>query len=106
MKKSFPEADELDGFDDLQPEDQDKIRKAWDDGHVADEDVPETARKPDAVEDANEEVKPKKKRAPAKKDGEGDVPKPKKARASKKASCYCLTFRLGMLTSLLFTEVR
>ncbi|KAH9968234.1 hypothetical protein BC827DRAFT_1171214 [Russula dissimulans] len=86
MKNSFSKADELDGFDDLQPEDQEKIRKAWDDGHVADEDVPETARKPDAVDDANEEAKPKKKRAPAKKDGEGDVPKAKKARPSKKKS--------------------
>jgi len=84
MKKSFPKADKLDGFDELQPEDQDKIRKAWDDGHVADEDVPETARKSDAVDDTNEEAKPKKKRAPSKKDSEGDVPKPKKARASKK----------------------
>jgi hypothetical protein len=32
MKKSFSEADELDGFDELQPADQDKIRKAWEDG--------------------------------------------------------------------------
>ncbi|KAI9441590.1 hypothetical protein H4582DRAFT_1811053 [Lactarius indigo] len=40
MKRSFTEADELDGFDELRPApyrntaDQDKIRKAWEDGHV------------------------------------------------------------------------
>ncbi|KAI9511632.1 hypothetical protein F5148DRAFT_974860 [Russula earlei] len=88
MKKSFSKADDLDGFDELQPVDQEKIRKAWDDGHVADGDIPETARKPDSGDDVNEEIKIKKKRAPPKKDveGEGEVPKPKKARASKKVS--------------------
>ena len=91
LKKSFSKADELDGFDELQPADQDKIRKAWDDGHVADKDVPETARKPDADDGANDEAKPKKKRASPKKDDEGDVAKPKKAaRTSKKVSlCPC-----------------
>ncbi|KAI9428839.1 hypothetical protein H4582DRAFT_1807754 [Lactarius indigo] len=86
MKKSFTEADELDGFDELQPADQDKIRKAWEDGHVADEDVPETARKAQGDDGADEEPKPKKKRAPAKKADEGESSKPKKARATKKAS--------------------
>ncbi|KAI9458848.1 hypothetical protein BJY52DRAFT_398656 [Lactarius psammicola] len=87
MKKSFSEADELDGFDELQPADQDKIRKAWEDGHVADEDVPETARKAEGDDGAgDEEPKPKKKRAPAKKADEGEAAKPKKARASKKKS--------------------
>jgi hypothetical protein len=87
MKKSFPSADELDGFEELQSSDQDKVQKAWEDGHVADEDIPETARKAEGGDDA-EEAKPKKKRAPAKKDDEGEAAKPKKARASKKASCY------------------
>lgn len=87
MKKSFSKADELDGFDELQPADQDRIRKAWDDGHVPDEDVPETARKPEKVDDADEEAKPKKKRA-SKKDDEGDVPKPKKPRTTKKVRRY------------------
>jgi Poly(ADP-ribose) polymerase and DNA-Ligase Zn-finger region len=87
MKKSFSSADELDGFDDLQPGDQDKVRKAWEDGHVADEDIPETARKAEGGDDA-EEAKAKKKRAPAKKDDEGEAAKPKKSRAPKKASCY------------------
>jgi hypothetical protein len=94
MKKSFSEADELDGFDELQPADQDRIRKAWNEGRVPDEDVPETARKPEKADDANDEEKPKKKRAPPKKDDEGDVAKPKKARTSKKVRrrCPCFTF--------------
>ncbi|KAI0292921.1 hypothetical protein BC826DRAFT_1017548 [Russula brevipes] len=64
FKKSFSEADELDGFDELQPADQDKIRG----------------------DDAEEEAKPKKKRTPAKKDAESEGAKPKKARTSKKKS--------------------
>lgn len=84
MKKSFSKADELDGFEDLQPEDQEKVRQAWDDGHVADEDIPETARKPEG-EDEADEAKPKKKRA-SKKDDAGEEAKPKKARTSKKVS--------------------
>ena len=92
MKRSFTEADELDGFDELQPEDQDRIRKAWDDGHVADEDVPETARKPEKADDASDDEKPKKKRAPPKKDDAGDVAKPKKARTSKKVRHYSPCF--------------
>jgi hypothetical protein len=87
MKNSFSSADELDGFNELQPADQEKIRKAWEDGNVADEDIPETARKAEGGDDA-EEAKPKKKRAPANKDGEGEAAKPKKARTSKKASRY------------------
>lgn len=86
MKKSFSTADELDGFDELQPVDQEKVRQAWDDGHVADEDIPETARKPEG-DDEVDEAKPKKKRAQSKKDdGKSEVPKPKKARTSKKVS--------------------
>lgn len=60
MKNSFNEADELDGFDDLSEEDQDRIKKAWEDGHVAAEDVPETAKKADGEDDEDED-KPKKK---------------------------------------------
>jgi hypothetical protein len=88
MKKSFSQADELDGFEDLQPADQEKVRQAWDDDHVADEDIPETARKPEGDEEADE-VKPKKKRASTKKDDAGEEAKPKKARISKKVSRYC-----------------
>lgn len=61
MKNSFNEADELDGFDDLNDEDQERIKKAWDDGHVAAEDVPETAKKGEGDEEDEDEEKPKKK---------------------------------------------
>jgi hypothetical protein len=105
LKKSFSEADELDGFDELQPADQDRIRKAWDDGHIPEEDVPETARKPEEADDADEEVKPKKKRASPKKDDEGDVAKPKKARTTKKVRRYCIAFHSSMLILSLSTEI-
>ena len=94
MKKSIPEGTELDGYGQLTPEDQAKVVKAWQEGHVDDEDIPETARKP-VGEDGGDEEKPKKaKRAPAKKkaaaaaagsDGEAEErPKRKtKAAASK-----------------------
>ncbi|KAI0264700.1 hypothetical protein BC834DRAFT_826081 [Gloeopeniophorella convolvens] len=90
MKKSFEAADELDGFEELEPADQEKIRKAWEDGHVADDDIPETARKVEGEDDADEE-KPKKKRAPAKKDEGGEAAKPKKARVTKKVRVILTT---------------
>ncbi|EPS95078.1 hypothetical protein FOMPIDRAFT_1038644 [Fomitopsis schrenkii] len=77
MKNSFDEADELDGFEDLNDDDQEKIRKAWGEGKVADEDIPDTARKADGEDDEEEEEeKPKakkggKKKADAEKDGDG-----------------------------------
>jgi hypothetical protein len=84
MKKNFEDPAELDGYEDLKPEDQEKINKAYEDGHVADEDVPESARKPDA--DEEDEEKPKKKAAPRKKktDDDDGEEKPKKARAPRK----------------------
>lgn len=90
MKAMFNEASELDGYEDLTPEDQEKVNQAWIDGKVADEDIPETARKPGgaAGEDDEEEEKPKKKRAAPKKkaeDANGDEEeKPKKKAAPKK----------------------
>ncbi|KIK96710.1 hypothetical protein PAXRUDRAFT_69800, partial [Paxillus rubicundulus Ve08.2h10] len=45
MKAQFSSADELDGFEDLNDEDKDRVRHAFDEGKVADEDIPETARK-------------------------------------------------------------
>ena len=57
MKKNFDSATELDGFDELPAEDQAKVEKAWEEGHVAEEDIPETAKKPEGDE---EEEKPKK----------------------------------------------
>lgn len=87
MQAKFSNPDDLDGFEDLKEEDQERVRRAWEEGRVADEDIPSTARKP--VDDANAEdddEKPKKKRAPAKKkvEAEGDEEeKPKKKRATK-----------------------
>lgn len=62
VQKSLSDPGELDGFEELNEVDKAKIIKAWQDGHVADEDIPDTARKPEG----EEEEKPKK-RAPAKK---------------------------------------
>lgn len=59
MKKSFSEASELDGYEDLKPEDQAKVDKAWEDGEVADEDIPPSARK-EKNDDSTEEKAPKK----------------------------------------------
>ncbi|KAH9849562.1 hypothetical protein C2E23DRAFT_352102 [Lenzites betulinus] len=72
MKNSFDEADELDGFDDLNDEDQDRIKKAWEEGHVAAEDVPETARKADGEEaEDDDEEKPKKRGGKKKEEDDG-----------------------------------
>ena len=54
MKKSLDEPSELDGYDELKPEDQAKIIKAWQEGKVDSADIPETARKPAAAGDENE----------------------------------------------------
>ncbi|KAG9313002.1 hypothetical protein JVU11DRAFT_6440 [Chiua virens] len=87
MKAKFSDPDDLDGFEDLNKEDQDRVRHAWEEGHVADEDIPPTARKPVDTANGEDDVeKPKKKRAPAKKkaEAEGDEEeKPKKKRATK-----------------------
>lgn len=86
MQKSFREASEIDGYEELRPEDQAKVIKAWQDGHVADEDIPDSARK--AVDEDAEEKPKKARKAPAKKkkadesDGEA-VEKPKKSKAAK-----------------------
>ena len=42
MKESLGEAEELDGFEDLNDEDKARITKAWEEGHVDSADVPET----------------------------------------------------------------
>jgi hypothetical protein len=93
MKAQFSDASELDGYEELQPDDQERVKKAYEDGHVAPEDVPESAKKPagedgDAEED---EDQPKKKSRATKKKDDGeekakkdDGEKPKRARATKK----------------------
>lgn len=82
MKKALSEASELDGYDELNPEDREKIDKAWEEGHVAEEDIPETAKKA-AGEDDGEDEKPKRKKAAAKKTDEEVGEKPKRVRAPK-----------------------
>lgn len=79
MKTSFEEADELDGFEDLEGDDQDRIRKAWEAGKVADEDVPDSARKPEGEEDEEEEdeEKPKAKKGGRKKKVDEEDSEPK-----------------------------
>ncbi|KAF9218969.1 zf-PARP-domain-containing protein, partial [Gyrodon lividus] len=54
MKGQFPSADELDGFEDLKDEDKDRVQRAFDEGKVADDDIPESARKADGDDDAEE----------------------------------------------------
>ena len=68
-KKNFEDAADLDGFDELPEEYQERIKKAWEVGHVAEEDIPASARKDaedgDDAEDGEKKKAPKK--APAKK---------------------------------------
>ncbi|KAJ4472127.1 hypothetical protein J3R30DRAFT_1037186 [Lentinula aciculospora] len=84
VKDEHPDASDVDGFEELRPEDQEKVIKAWEVGKVADEDIPETARKADGDGDEEEDEKPKKKaRAPKKKADDDGEEKPKKPRAAK-----------------------
>lgn len=100
MKKMFEDPSELDGYDDLRSEDKEKVNKAWEDGQVADEDIPETARKPakdnsGSEDEAKEKAKKKKAAGAAKKrkaakdavpedDDDDENEKPKKKRAPPK----------------------
>ena len=63
MKKFITEGSELDGFDRQRLEDKAKVVKAWQDGHVSNEDIPETARKPAEEDGADSEEKQKLKKA-------------------------------------------
>ncbi|KZT52628.1 zf-PARP-domain-containing protein [Calocera cornea HHB12733] len=91
--KNVGEIEELDGYEDLTPEDASKIKKAFDTLTIEPEDIPESARKPPADEDedadGSEKPKPKAKRAPRKKpvkeeDDEEEEPPKKKRRAPAK----------------------
>jgi hypothetical protein len=108
MKAQFETADELDGFDELQPADQDRLRKAWEEGHVADEDIPETARKPAGEDEGEEEEEKSKKKAPAKKKAaaEDGEEKPKKARAPRKVGIFVLTSFRRLSNLLRFRKKR
>ncbi|KAJ3992258.1 zf-PARP-domain-containing protein [Lentinula boryana] len=84
VRDEHPDASDVDGFEELRPEDQQKVIKAWEEGKVADEDIPETARKADGDEDEDDGEKPKRKaRATKKKADDDGEEKPKKARATK-----------------------
>jgi hypothetical protein len=49
LKEKFKSASELDGYQDLEEADKAKVSKAWVDGRVAPEDIPEIA-KPDSAQ--------------------------------------------------------
>ncbi|KAJ2915166.1 hypothetical protein MD484_g5246, partial [Candolleomyces efflorescens] len=49
LKVQYFKPSELDGYENLRAEDQAKIVKGWQDGHVDPKDVPLTARKEDAA---------------------------------------------------------
>ena len=87
MKNLLEESSELDGYEDLRPEDQAKVVKAWQEGHVAEEDIPESARK--AADEEGAEKPKKARKTPAKKkaaesDGEAEEKKPKRKTAAAK----------------------
>merc|ERR1711939_482199 len=96
MSKVFNSASELDGYEDLRPEDQAKIDKAFEDGHVDPDDVPESAKKPEddeAAEGEGDESPAKKKKPAAKKskkakeeEGAPDEAEEKKAAPKKRAA--------------------
>jgi hypothetical protein len=46
VKSAAGNPSDLDGYDDLKPEDKEKVNKAWEEGKVAEEDIPESAKKP------------------------------------------------------------
>jgi len=99
FKDAFDNPDELDGFEELKAVDKERVRKAWEDGKVADEDIPPTAKKTGDAGDAGEDdEKPKKKRAPPKKkarkdeddgDGEDDEEKPKRKKSCLEERTCC-----------------
>ena len=76
MKESLGEAEELDGFEDLNDEDKARVQKAWEEGHVDPEDVPETQDASIAMTEEEEKELKKKQRAE----------KAKAKRAEKKAA--------------------
>ena len=88
MKNTVPTAEEIDGYEALKPEDQEKVKTAYSEGHVAEEDIPETAKKTGGDDEADEEEdedKPAKKGRATKKKADADEEKPKRApRASRK----------------------
>ena len=85
MKKKASEASDLDGFGDIRSEDQDKVVKAYEDGHVAEEDIPESVKK----QDGDEDEKPKKKSG---------------GKKTTKVTCYLFRFCGGLCSTRVKAE--
>ncbi|KAJ7163400.1 hypothetical protein C8R43DRAFT_919079, partial [Mycena crocata] len=45
VKNLYDKASDMDGFDELEDEDKARVARAWEENHVADEDIPDSARK-------------------------------------------------------------
>lgn len=89
IRGQFSDATELDGFDELTETDKSKIVKAYEEGHVADEDIPDSARKLEGEEQPKQKAAGKKKASKkdedaAEGDGEQAEEKPKKKVSKKK----------------------
>ncbi|KDE05424.1 hypothetical protein MVLG_04219 [Microbotryum lychnidis-dioicae p1A1 Lamole] len=74
VKNKIDKAEDIDGFEDLREEDQERVKKAYETGHIAPEDIPESAKAKDEEGDESpaDEGRPAKeghsspnKRAPA-----------------------------------------
>ena len=81
-KKSSDGAEDLDGFEDLSEEDQQKLKTAWEVGHVAEEDIPPTIKKEDDEEGKLKKRATRKMETEDEGEGEGEG-KPRKARRKK-----------------------
>ncbi|SGY33748.1 BQ5605_C002g01539 [Microbotryum silenes-dioicae] len=44
VKNKIDKAEDIDGFEDLREEDQERVKKAYETGHIAPEDIPESAK--------------------------------------------------------------
>ena len=78
-KRSFENVKDLDGFEELREDDQEKLKAAWEAGHVADDDIPPTAKKSDG--DGEEEI-PKERASEKKKEADNNKEdeKPRRSR--------------------------
>ncbi|KAJ7477233.1 poly polymerase and DNA-ligase Zn-finger region-domain-containing protein, partial [Mycena galericulata] len=54
LKEKHDEAADIDGFEELTEEDKARVTAAYEAGHVADEDIPDSARKPEKGGDDEE----------------------------------------------------
>lgn len=98
MKKDTEIASDLDGFEDLGEANQKKVETAYEEGHVADEDIPDSARKEEAGDDDEgaDEEKPAKKARATKKKADDDE-KPKRAARGAKAKVRLLHYQKPLI---------